>query len=186
METNQALRKNLSLQAADAGNDDFIDTVTDAPKTGARVAGMDLKTIREAIARVEAEAKATVTAENRAYAEAHARSLAEDRVQADAAAIAEANRNAKAAEEAIAASRARLEVERQARAASEARTVAVNKEIAELRARTEADTQLGIIAIGRAKAEQLARKRTIDQIAEESALSAQANGRAHQRYPYRD
>jgi hypothetical protein len=114
METNQALRKNLSLQAADAGNDDFIDTVTDAPKTGARVAGMDLKTIREAIARVEAEAKATVTAENRAYAEAHARSLAEDRVQADAAAIAEANRNAKAAEEAIAASRARLEVERQA------------------------------------------------------------------------
>ena len=104
MEMSQALRKNLSLQATASENDDVIDSTIDVPKSGARVGGMDLKAIREAIARVEAEAKATVTAENRAYAEARARSLAEDRVQTDAAAIAEANKHARAAEEAIAAS----------------------------------------------------------------------------------
>src|SRR4051812_28323503 len=104
METNQAVRKNLSLQQNDAENDAHIESsvaAIEAPiKDGARVAGMDLKAIRAAIARVEAEAKATVTAENRAHAEARARSLAEERAIADAAAIAEANKNAQAAEEA--------------------------------------------------------------------------------------
>ena len=55
---------------------------------------VDLKAIRQAIARVEAEAKATVAAENRARAETQARALAEERARTDAEASAEAHRSA--------------------------------------------------------------------------------------------
>ena len=44
---------------------------------------MDLKSIRAAISRVEAEARATVAAESRAFAQARARAVAEDRAELD-------------------------------------------------------------------------------------------------------
>ena len=105
METNQAMHKDLTGKPLEE----------DDPALTSDSSGIiDLKAIREAIARVEAEAKATVAEENRAVAEARARALAEERARIEAAAAAEAYQNAKAAEEAIAAGRARLEAERQA------------------------------------------------------------------------
>ncbi|HEX7648604.1 MAG TPA: hypothetical protein VF450_14450, partial [Noviherbaspirillum sp.] len=91
METNQAMRNNLKAQSLEDE-----DLASPSPR-----GNVDLKAIREAIARVEAEAKATVAAENRAIAEARARALAEEKARLEAAAAAEAYQNAKAAEEAI-------------------------------------------------------------------------------------
>src|SRR5580704_15714284 len=108
MGMNQSTRNNLFMQEAFAHEDETNEQ--DLHMQGKELpnrAGVDLKAIRQAIARVEAEAKATVAAENRARAEERARALAEDRARADAEAGAEAHRNAKAAEDAIAASRAR-------------------------------------------------------------------------------
>ena len=145
MESNQALRKNPSLRDIFSEDEECAGGELVALRGAVPVnGGIDLRSIREAIARIEAETKITVAAENRSLAEIRARSLAEDRVRADSAAAAEVYRNAKAAEEAVAASRA----------ANEVRTAAVNKEIAELRARIGADTQAGLLAIECAKAEQ--------------------------------
>lgn len=155
MESNQALRKNPSLhdifsEDEECAGGELVALRSAVPVNG----GVDLKSIREAIARIEAETKITVAAENRSLAETRARSLADDRIRADSAAAAEVYRSAKAAEESVAASRARLDAERKARAANEVRPAAANKEIAELRARIGADTQAGLLAIECAKAEQ--------------------------------
>ncbi|MGH8807560.1 MAG: hypothetical protein ACREX0_06760, partial [Noviherbaspirillum sp.] len=85
MDTNQATRNDLQGKTAE---DDELDSGLAAPpaSSASRAGGVDLKAIREAIARVEAEAKATVAAENRAHAEARARALSEDRARVDAAA----------------------------------------------------------------------------------------------------
>ncbi len=135
MESNQALRKNPSLRDIFSEDEECAGGELVALRGAVPVnGGIDLKSIREAIARIEAETKITVAAENRSLAETRARSLAEDRVRADSAAAAE--------------------VYRKARAANEVRTAAANKEIAELRARIGADTQAGLLAIECAKAEQ--------------------------------
>ncbi|MFZ3289771.1 MAG: hypothetical protein WA191_23375, partial [Telluria sp.] len=74
----------------------------------------EMRAIHEAIARVEAEGKASCAAESRAIAEARARSLAEECTALDIAAAEAALKNAQASEQAIEASRARLEFERAA------------------------------------------------------------------------
>ncbi|MYM90959.1 hypothetical protein GTP91_27760, partial [Rugamonas sp. FT82W] len=76
------------MQAQLAKQDSAPDSVTllpmvslhdpDEPSHTPRAA-MEMKAIQEAIARVEADAKAACAAENRAHAEARARALAEDR-----------------------------------------------------------------------------------------------------------
>ena len=65
METNQAMRNNLKAQSLEED-----ELASPSPR-----GNVDLKAIREAIARVEAEAKATVAAENRNL---HARSPAQE------------------------------------------------------------------------------------------------------------
>jgi hypothetical protein len=106
MQTKQAAPGKSTSQATAPEGENAENSVTPQPEFAA--GGIDLKSIREAIARVEAEAKATVAAENRAHAEARARALAEDRARTDAAATAEAYHSAKANEEALAGSTARL------------------------------------------------------------------------------
>jgi len=73
MDMNQATRNKLNGQDTSLEDDDI-----DAGSPAARPGAVDLKAIREAIARVEAEAKATVAAENRAHAEAHPPPLAQN------------------------------------------------------------------------------------------------------------
>jgi len=69
----------------DQQDDSTIDLVHAGGAVPPAAAGrgpVEMRDIQEAIARVEAEAKAGVAAESRAHAEARARSLAEERASA--------------------------------------------------------------------------------------------------------
>ena len=82
MDSNQTLLNKFSLGGFSldrhADQKDDFSSSPDALETNSRI---DVKGIREAIARVEAEARATVAAETRLKAEMQARALAESRAQ---------------------------------------------------------------------------------------------------------
>lgn len=142
--------------------------------------GIDVQAIRDAIGRLESEAKATVAAENRARAEARARALAEERARIDSAAGKAAHASALAAEQAIAAAKTLLESERQARAASEQKTRAIQNEIAAIAARTAADATAAQAAQIRTAAEQIATERAHAQAHIDDAQAEEAERSAEQ------
>jgi CHASE3 domain sensor protein len=94
MDSNQSLLNkfslgNFSLDQRMDQKEDFLSSPDDL-ESNSRI---DVKGIREAIARVEAEARATVASETRLKAEAQARAMAEARAQAEAEAAELAQRN---------------------------------------------------------------------------------------------
>ena len=133
MDANKTLKNKLSMGAYSLdGRMDASDDYRTSENSLELQSRIDVKGIREAIARVEAEARATVAAENRAQTEARARSLAEERAQTDVEATALAQRKVDLEEGAIISGRARLEADRQSSAASEARIAANGREVQEL------------------------------------------------------
>ncbi|MFC7514620.1 hypothetical protein ACFQUU_06350 [Herbaspirillum sp. GCM10030257] len=119
IDTNQASLNTLKLQ--DDGPEREVeraavgarDNEERAASADLRNWGPDLKAIRESIAKVEAEAKATVASENRSRAEERARALAEEHVRIEALAA--------AVKREIDELRARTEVDAQARRVADER-----------------------------------------------------------------
>lgn len=172
--TNLQVPEKLAFEAGSSGHDaGWQDTLT-------ANSGIDVQAIRDAIGRLESEAKATVAAENRSRAESRARTLAEERARLDSAAGAAAHANARAAEEAIATSTALLKAEQELCLASENKIKALSQEIAALKIRTDIDLRAAAAAQERAAAEQAAALLADEQMRIDNQLIAQAQQASEQ------
>jgi hypothetical protein len=119
MDANQSLLNRLSMGAyALDPRLDGVDEMQSNEAENATHTRIDIKGIREAIARVEAEARATVAAENRVQVETRARNLAEERAETDVKAAQIAQQKIELEQAAIHSGKLRLEAEQQSNAAS--------------------------------------------------------------------
>jgi len=122
---------------------------------------MDLHAIRAAIARVEAEARASVAAENRAYIEARARAAAEERAQLDHQAESEESQLA--------------DSERNARQASQMRFAASQKALESTRARARMEAEAALQVSVKQEAEPVHQSAVVSP--ERGALSGRSQAR---------